>query len=298
MDVARSNHPLRVAALTIALMTWSATALPAQRREPEDTCLQRAMLRGGSDTAIVQAGSLFLPVDSTRRVADEYATMLSQGLRQFLKLPHPLPVNVVDARVLAFTTVSVEGVYRVVLHGDGHLTHPEPVGGSGVKAFDDAVIAALVTLDTLSIMPPASPNVVPSPNDSIALMLVIGPQASWRPNQPEPKIGPMQGVPLVRFRTPLLRITKEVQPLPGNRGPRYPDSLRAANVEGHVRVSFTVRADGRARMETVRVIKSSAPEFRDAVLEALRTMRFSPEEIEGCPVSTMIQMPFDFQLAR
>jgi len=282
--------------LALALVICRAFSLPAQSPITADTCLQHAMAVGGPDTAIVQAGSLFLPFDSTRHMPTEYATMLSEGLRQFLVLPHPLPVNVVDARLLAYATPSIEGVYRVVLHGDGHLTHPEALGGSRVHAFDRAVLSALVTLDTLMIMPPASPRVLPSPNDSLELLLVVGPQASWRSNAPEPKIDATAGVPLVRFRVATLRITKEASPLPGNRGPRYPDALRSENVEGKVFATFTIGADGKAKMETVHIIRSTAPEFRTAVLEALPAMRFNPLEIEGCPVASSVQMPFEFEL--
>src|SRR5439155_23731610 len=75
------------------------------------------------------------------------------------------------------------------------------------------------------------------------------------------------------------QVEKQVAPMPNNPGPRYPDMLRSANVEGEVLAQFVVDADGRAEMNTFKVLKSSHDLFTNAVKAALVNMRFYPAEV-------------------
>lgn len=94
------------------------------------------------------------------------------------------------------------------------------------------------------------------------------------------------------------QVEKQVAPAPGNPGPRYPDMLRTANVEGEVLVQFVVDTTGRVEMGTFKVLKSSHDLFTNSVRQALGTMRFYPAEIGGRRVKQLVQQPFNFTLTR
>ena len=94
------------------------------------------------------------------------------------------------------------------------------------------------------------------------------------------------------------QVEKQVAPHPGNPGPRYPDMLRSANVEGEVLAQFVVDTTGRADMSTFKVLKSSHDLFTNAVRATLPQMRFYPAEIGGRKVKQLVQMPFQFTLTK
>jgi protein TonB len=94
------------------------------------------------------------------------------------------------------------------------------------------------------------------------------------------------------------QVEKQVAPAPGNPGPRYPDMLRSANVEGEVLVQFVVDTTGRVEMNQFKVLKSSHDLFTNAVKQALTGMRFYPAEIGGRKVKQLVQQPFNFTLTR
>jgi len=92
-------------------------------------------------------------------------------------------------------------------------------------------------------------------------------------------------------------VHEQVTPVPGNRPPQYPMSLRASHVQGEVRMQFVVDTSGRAVLGTTKVLRSSHEEFTKAVLLALPSFRFNPARIDGRAVAQMVQMPFQFYLA-
>jgi|SRR5687768_9303366 len=94
------------------------------------------------------------------------------------------------------------------------------------------------------------------------------------------------------------QVEKPVAPAPGNTGPRYPDILRSANVEGEVLAQFVVDEAGRAEMGTFKILKSSHQLFTDAVRESLSEARYVPAELGGVRVRQLVQQPFVFQLTR
>jgi protein TonB len=80
--------------------------------------------------------------------------------------------------------------------------------------------------------------------------------------------------------------------------PRYPNALRESGVVGAVTVRFVVDTLGRAEMDGLTVVESSHMLFADAVKSALLSYRFSPGEVGGRKVRTMVQVPFTFALTR
>ena len=80
--------------------------------------------------------------------------------------------------------------------------------------------------------------------------------------------------------------------------PRYPENARRANVEGKVRLRFVVNADGQGDGASIQVEEATALDFATTVLAAFPSVRFSPMELQGCPLASIVEMPFEFQLRR
>ena len=78
--------------------------------------------------------------------------------------------------------------------------------------------------------------------------------------------------------------------------PHYPDSLRAAKVEGVVLLQFVVDTLGRLEPGTVRVLMSTNALFSRSATAALDDARFKPAIRKGRPVRQTVQQPFQFAL--
>jgi protein TonB len=84
----------------------------------------------------------------------------------------------------------------------------------------------------------------------------------------------------------------------GGDAPEYPPSLKDAGVTGKVLAQFVVGENGRYEPGSLKILESSNPQFTAAVKQALPGMRFSAAQIGGKKVSQLVQMPFQFNLAR
>lgn len=93
------------------------------------------------------------------------------------------------------------------------------------------------------------------------------------------------------------RVTKPAGVLKGV-APRYPDELRAANVEGVVHAQFVVDTTGKADLGSFKVSSATHDAFVQAVKAALAEMTFTPAEVEGRKVRQLLQLPFAFSLSR
>jgi periplasmic protein TonB len=104
--------------------------------------------------------------------------------------------------------------------------------------------------------------------------------------------GPIEGVLEERYvdRSPRI-VGAPIQP-------DFPVSLRNRGVGGQVSVQFVVDTLGRAEMSGLRVVEASDPLFAQAVRAVLGRYRFSPGEVGGQKVRTLVQLPFDFTLVR
>lgn len=76
--------------------------------------------------------------------------------------------------------------------------------------------------------------------------------------------------------------------------PRYTEAARAAGIEGRVRVSIEVDAEG--NVTNVEVIGSLDPALDEAALEAARGARFSPASHCGRPVAARFTVAIRFEL--
>jgi protein TonB len=94
------------------------------------------------------------------------------------------------------------------------------------------------------------------------------------------------------------QVEKQVSLEPGAKPPRYPETLRAAGVEGRVVALFVVSERGLVEEGSIRILRSDNPLFDEAVKSALGRMHFVPAEIGGRKVRQLVQMPFLFTLSR
>lgn len=100
--------------------------------------------------------------------------------------------------------------------------------------------------------------------------------------------GPVEGVLEERYvdRSPRIMGTP-IQP-------GFPASLRERGVNGRVSVQFVVDTLGRAEMSGLRVVEATDPLFAQSVRAVLGRYRFSPGEVGGHKVRTLVELPFDF----
>lgn len=94
------------------------------------------------------------------------------------------------------------------------------------------------------------------------------------------------------------QVEKPVVPVPGSQGPRYPEILKSANVEGEVLAQFVVDTTGRVEMGTFKVLKSSHELFTQAVKTSLGNAKYLPAEVGGRRVKQLVQQPFQFALTK
>jgi len=80
--------------------------------------------------------------------------------------------------------------------------------------------------------------------------------------------------------------------------PWFPTSLRERGTGGRVTVQFVVDTSGRAEMSGLKIVQASDSAFAQSVRAVLPRYRFSPGEVGGSKVRTLVQLPFDFTLVR
>ena len=80
------------------------------------------------------------------------------------------------------------------------------------------------------------------------------------------------------------------------RQPRYPSVLSQTGTSGQVVIRFVIDTLGRAEMGDITVVESTHALFTEAVKAVLPEYRFTPGEVGGKKVRTMVQMPFAFSV--
>ena len=94
------------------------------------------------------------------------------------------------------------------------------------------------------------------------------------------------------------QVEQAVVPAEGSSSPRYPEMLRQAKIEGEVLAQFVVGPDGKADVESFKVLKSTHELFTKSVQMALPQMRFKPALVGGRPVKQLVQQPFTYSISR
>jgi TonB family protein len=287
-----SRSKIASALLFAALMTGSATVSPAQA--PSDSACRVRLNAASTDSQTTQLAVEVTSRGSPDRITPHFASMVAQGIVQMVRIPRPLPLGVYEAMNKG-AWQTVRGTYLASLHRDGHLTRARSAGGTSSTAFDAALVAAIVALDTSGMIP--APDSARLAADSIDLRIAIARDPSYSPNRPAQSVlADGAPVPLMRIRVPIREGSGGPYPKPGNRAPIYPTALRNARIDGSVRLAFVVGADGTVDMSSIQVVRATAEPFIRAVLDALPAMRFFPLTVEGCPVAGVAEMPFTFSV--
>ena len=244
------------------------------------------------------------PVDSASRAVVSSVDLLTQSVATRLRAILGATGPVIPA---ADSTLMWDGLGAVfvVVHTDGRYTWREPDTTNTarpVRAGETLLRRALaVTRD--------AEGIIVVPDGSLADSAVFG-LSYW-----EPVVSPtgkMQAVPLrVGFPVFTLPIPWS-RPAEAIRPPevKYPPAPRNAAAEGVLTLRFVVDTTGRVDMSSVRdVWPSGRPrytgalgvyydEFVRAATRALEDARYTPAEIGGCRVSSLVMQPFRFKLRR
>jgi periplasmic protein TonB len=80
--------------------------------------------------------------------------------------------------------------------------------------------------------------------------------------------------------------------------PAFPFTMRDRGIGGRVAIQFVIDTLGRAEMHGLRVVEATDSLFAQSVRAVLPRYRFTPGEVRGQKVRTLVQLPFDFTLAR
>lgn len=83
---------------------------------------------------------------------------------------------------------------------------------------------------------------------------------------------------------------------PSSAGPAYPETLRAAGIQGEVTAEWVVDTVGTADSATFRIVSSSHQLFTAAVRAVLPHMRFRPATLDGRHVRQFVRQQFRFEL--
>lgn len=78
--------------------------------------------------------------------------------------------------------------------------------------------------------------------------------------------------------------------------PTYPEALRKRREAGSVDVKFVIDSTGRIDMRSVHVVRSTDPEFTNAVMRVLPSFRFNPALVDGHPVRWVTSQEFMFNI--
>jgi len=89
--------------------------------------------------------------------------------------------------------------------------------------------------------------------------------------------------------------SQSAEAAPDNPRPRYPPKAELAQASGTVVAQFRVGVDGRARVESLIIVRASHPLFALAVRDVLPSMHFKPATLHGNPVEVQVAQEFQFR---
>ncbi|HEY4304687.1 MAG TPA: energy transducer TonB [Gemmatimonadaceae bacterium] len=287
-------------------MLYVAPSAVADAQAPRDTATCRTMLSAPTpDSAITRISLSVRPFDTVSvRMTPAYREQITTSVRQFFKAPQPIALHVYSSELAlasghgpGFTTLELRTMYRATLHRDGHLTTVHVVGGTTDSAFDAEVLRAIQRVSDSSLLVPAIAPAVIFDGDSVALQFVVKSDDVALPARfKNDGTGHPDGTPLLRLRTPLRQITRQVVARGVNHPPDYPEKMRSTTVGGVSTFIYVINELGQPEMSTVTVDATPSSAFVNAVLDALPSHRFNPLLVEGCAAPVLVSQKFDFHL--
>ena len=94
------------------------------------------------------------------------------------------------------------------------------------------------------------------------------------------------------------QVEKPAEMIQDGTKPKYPSVLETSGIAGEVQAQFVVKADGRADIDSFKVLKSTNELFTQAIKNYLPRSHFSPAMIGGKPVNQLVQQSFQFAVPR
>src|SRR3954462_11038997 len=94
------------------------------------------------------------------------------------------------------------------------------------------------------------------------------------------------------------QVEKPAEMIQDGTKPKYPSVLESSGISGQVDAQFVVKSDGKADMDTFKVLKSTNELFTQAIKNYLPRSHFSPAQIGGKPVNQLVQQSFQFAVPR
>jgi protein TonB len=94
------------------------------------------------------------------------------------------------------------------------------------------------------------------------------------------------------------QVEKPAEMIQDGTKPKYPSVLESSGIAGEVQAQFVVKADGRADMDSFKVLKSTNELFTQAIKNYLPRSHFSPAMIGGKAVNQLVQQSFQFAVPR
>jgi TonB family protein len=91
---------------------------------------------------------------------------------------------------------------------------------------------------------------------------------------------------------------RHAEPVAGTQKPEYPRHADFLRADGEVVASFTIDTTGRARPESLLIIRATHPLFSLSVRNALPAMRFVPATVNGKKVQETVVQTFEFRVPR
>jgi TonB family protein len=278
-----------VCVLLEAMLLASACSRPQPSPYLAPSCPIAGGVRGYPVTVASSAPADTALLGSVARAMAESWSMQIAGAAE--KSPVPPVVQMMDAKLLERRAFPRHGwrpsgsdTARLVLTYRAGLPAPEiTLAHPGTPTSFEASVkrAALTAVARARETPGARytlPLAVEVPNaDTVALEVAFGQE-------------PDSLSAVARFSVH----ERDILPMVTNRSPTYPPGALRAGLEGAVRVAFVVLPDSTIDPASIRVVRSSGPEFADAVVRALPSYRYVPAEIDCQLIPAVGLQPFAF----
>jgi protein TonB len=94
------------------------------------------------------------------------------------------------------------------------------------------------------------------------------------------------------------QVEKPAEMIQDGTKPKYPSVLESSGIAGEVQAQFVVKSDGKADMDSFKVLKSTNELFTQSIKNYLPRSHFSPAMIGGKPVNQLVQQSFQFAVPR
>jgi TonB family protein len=299
----RARDPLQLAlgAAAVTLMPWNPALwwqLRRLRAALEIDCDARVLAAQGEARDVSRYGLLLLAVAQRRATATPLhglagAPALAESTSDLSRRIHAMRSPPPRRRVLRTVLGTVAASAAVALAAAacaGSRDVLSPRNAPQLKAIEadkPVVTAAADSTRRAAANPPGVLKLDPVQADKPVPGISL-PKDGPRPSKPVVTDGPY-------FE---FQVEQHVVPAPGNMGPRYPEELKNAKIEGTVFAQFVVDTAGLPIMSTFKVLRSDNEQFTQSVKTSLAAMKFEPARVGGKAVKQLVEQPFMFSLTK